>query len=33
MINKLRSLKGKTELKFFENISNYYNEMKNNFQT
>ena len=34
MINKLQSLKGKTELKFFENISNYDIEMKNkNFQT
>ena len=34
MINKLQSLKGKTKLKFYENISNYYIEMKNkNFQT
>ena len=34
MINKLQSLKGKTKLKFFKNISNYYIEMKNkNFQT
>ena len=28
MINKLQSLKGKTKLKFYENISNYYIEMK-----
>ena len=27
MINKLQSLKGKTKLKFYKNISNYYNEM------
>ena len=34
MINKLQSLKGKTKLKFYKNISNCYNEMKNkNFQT
>ena len=34
MINKLQSLKGKTKLKFYKNISNYYIEMKNkNFQT
>ena len=34
MINKLQSLKGKTKLKFYKNISNFYNEMKNkNFQT
>ena len=34
MINKLQSLKGKTKLKFYKNISNYYTEMKNkNFQT
>ena len=34
MINKLQSLKGKTKLKFYKNISNYYFEMKNkNFQT
>ena len=34
MINKLQQLKGKTKLKFFKNISNYYIEMKNkNFQT
>ena len=33
MINKLQSLKGKTKLKFYKNISNYYKEMKNkNFQ-
>ena len=34
MINKLQELKGKTKLKFYKNISNYYVEMKNiNFQT
>ena len=34
MINKLQSLKGKTKLKFYKNISNYYIEMKNkNFQS
>ena len=34
MINKLPELKGKTKLKFYKNISNYYIEMKNkNFQT
>ena len=34
MINKLQSLKDKTKVKFFKNISNYYIEMKNkNFQT
>ena len=34
MINKLQSLKGKTKLKFYKSISNYYKEMKNkNFQT
>ena len=34
MINKLQQLKGKTKLKFYKNISNYYKEMKNkNFQT
>ena len=34
MINKLQSLKGKTKLKFYKNISDYYIEMKNrNFQT
>ena len=27
-INKLPSLKGKTKLKFYKNISNYYTEMK-----
>ena len=33
MINKLQQLKGKTKLKFYKNISNYYIEMKNkNFQ-
>ena len=34
MINKLQSLKGKTKLKFYKNISNCYIEMKNrNFKT
>ena len=34
LINKLQSLKGKTKLKFYKNISNYYIEMKNkNYQT
>ena len=34
MINKLQQLKGKTKLKFYKIISNYYKEMKNkNFQT
>ena len=34
MINKLQQLKGKRKLKFYKNISNYYNEMKRkNFQT
>ena len=34
MINKLQSLKGKTKIKFYKNINNYYKEMKNkNFQT
>ena len=34
MIDKLQSLKGKTKLKFYKNISNYYVEMKNkNYQT
>ena len=34
MIDKLQQLKGKTELKFYYNISNYYNEMiHKNFQT
>ena len=34
MINKIQQLKGKTKLKFYKNISNYYIEMKNkNFQT
>ena len=34
MINKLQRLEGKTNLKFYKNISNYYKEMKNlNFQT
>ena len=26
MINKLQNLKGKTKLKFYKNISNYYDE-------
>ena len=34
MIIKLQQLKGKTKLKFYKNISNYYTEMKNkNFKT
>ena len=34
MISKLQELKGKTKLKFYKNISNYYHEMKNkNFPT
>ena len=34
MIIKLQSLKGKTKLKLYKNIGNYYKEMKNkNFQT
>ena len=34
MINKLQELKGKTKLKFYKNISDYYIEMKNkNFRT
>ena len=34
MIDKLQSLKGKTKLKFYKSLSNYYIEMKNkNFQT
>ena len=34
MINKLQQFKGRTKTKFYENISNYYNEMKNKiFQT
>ena len=34
MIEKLQELKGKTKLKFYKNINNYYIEMKNkNFQT
>ena len=33
MINKLQELKGKTKLKFYKNISNFYDEMKHkNFQ-
>ena len=30
MINKLQSLKGKSKLKFYKSISNYYDEMNNN---
>ena len=34
MIDKLQSLKGKSKIKFYKNIHNYYTEMKNkNFQT
>ena len=34
LINNLQELKGRTKLKFYKNISNYYVEMKNrNFQT
>ena len=34
MINKLQQLKGKTKLKFYKNINNYFTERKNkNFQT
>ena len=34
MINELQEIKGKTKLKFYKNISNYYIEKKNkNFQT
>ena len=34
MINILQQLKGKTKLKFYKNLSNYYIEMKRkNFQT
>ena len=29
MIDKLQSLKGKTKLKFYKNINNYYDEMVN----
>ena len=33
-INKLQQLKGKTKLKFYKNINDYYGEMKNkNFQS
>ena len=33
MINKLQSLKGKTKLKFYKNVSSYYDEMNiRNFQ-
>ena len=31
MINKLQQLKGKTKLKFFKNISKYYDNMNNRF--
>ena len=34
MIIKIQELKGKKNLKFYKNIKNYYNKMKNrNFQT
>ena len=34
MNNKLQQLKGRTKLKFYKNLNNYYIEMKNkNFQT
>ena len=34
MIDKLQQLNGKTKLKFYKNISIYYNDVKNkNFQT
>ena len=34
MINRLQQLKGKINLNFYENIRNYYDEMKHkNFQT
>ena len=34
MIDKLKQLKDKTKIKFYKNISNYYDEMKHkNFQT
>ena len=34
MIDKLQQLKGQTKLKFFQNLSNYYDEMKHrNFET
>ena len=33
MISKLQQLKGKTKTKFYENIKNYFDDMKNkNFQ-
>ena len=32
MIDKLKSLKGKTKLKFHQNINNYYDEMNNRRQ-
>ena len=28
MINKLQTVKGKTKLKFYKNLSNYYDGMK-----
>ena len=31
MIDKLQQLKGKTNLKFYENISNYYDNMNIRF--
>ena len=31
MINKLQQLKGKTKLKFYKNISNYYDSMNIRF--
>ena len=34
LIDKLQQLKGKTKLKFYKNINNFYNEMKHrNFKT
>ena len=34
MINRIQELKGKTKLKFYKNLNNYYNEMKKkNFRT
>ena len=33
MIDKLQSVKGKTKLKFYKNISDYYKEMKKKIQT
>ena len=31
MINELQEIKGKTKLKFYKNISNYYDNMNNTF--